>query len=167
MSRGFVKETDREEIPILSPRAHLPAGAVNYVTPNGLKELEAEQESLQNERKRLCDLSVEANRVQINYIDAKLNQLLERINSAQVVDPKDLDRSVVRIGAKVKLRNQRNLREATFQIVGVDEADMKKGKLSYLSPLAGRLMNRSEGEIIDLETPGGLVQYEIRSLVYD
>jgi len=72
MSRGFVKEDDQEEIPMVSPWADLSFGVVNYVTVNGLKELMFEQNLLVEEQKTLIEQSNEINRVQINYITAKL-----------------------------------------------------------------------------------------------
>ncbi len=51
MSRGFVKEGDQEETPLVTPRAHLPAGVVNFVTPKGLEELKEEQSALIEERR--------------------------------------------------------------------------------------------------------------------
>ncbi len=154
MSRGFVKEDDQEDVPLVTPRAHLPVGVQNYVTPNGLEELQKEQQSLIEERNLLKEQSAEENRVQINYIAAKLRLLEERINTARLVDLESQPKEEVHFGALITL-SEEGAKESQYQIVGVDEADLSLNKVSFLSPLAKVLMRKKVGETITLKTPKG------------
>jgi transcription elongation factor GreB len=77
MSRGFVKEDDQEDVPMVPPRAHLPAGVTNYVTRAGMDELLAEQQALMEEIKKLDIASENERRIAVNNISAKL-KLLEQ-----------------------------------------------------------------------------------------
>ena len=86
MSRGFVKEDDQEEIPMVPPRADLPEGISNYVTRIGLNELLEEKERLIAEREQLDYNNEKERRIAFNHINAKLQLLNSRINSAIIVD---------------------------------------------------------------------------------
>ncbi len=166
MSRGFVKEGDQEEVPLVNPRAHLPAGVVNYVTPNGMRELKDEQNILIEERNQLMLKSKEQNRVQINYISAKLQLLEERINTAKVVDLENQPKDRVQFGAVVTLYKEDGGCTLEYQIVGVDEANAGRKKVSFLSPLAKVLRNKKEGDKIELKTPKGVKNMWIKSIDY-
>ena len=94
MSRGFVKEGDQEEIPMVPPRAHLPNGIENYVTEKGLLALLKEKESLIKERdsykQDMKNSGAEADiRVTRNFINAKIDLLDERIKTAKVIKSSD------------------------------------------------------------------------------
>ena len=71
MSRGFVKEDDQEEVPIVPQRAYLPEGVTNFVTPNGMNQLLAEKQMLVNEKNNLDNSNENENRIAVNYINAK------------------------------------------------------------------------------------------------
>ncbi len=165
MSRGFVKEGDQEEVPLVNPRAHLPAGVTNYVTPNGLQELKNEQNLLVEERNQLIQKSKEQNRVQINYINAKLKLLENRINSAKLIDFASQPKEKVQFGATVTLSKEDNV-DIEYQIVGVDEANVAKNKVSFLSPLAKVLRNKMAGDKIELKTPKGIRVMWIKAIDY-
>ena len=79
MSRGFVKEGDQEEVPMVTPRAYLPAGVENFVTPEGLQELKEEREALIEERQQYENVDNNDARIHKNYLSAKLQQLEERM----------------------------------------------------------------------------------------
>jgi len=79
MSRGFVKEEDQEEIPIVPPRADLPANVTNYVTQVGMDELLDEKQKLIDDREHLDITNEKERRIASNYISAKFKNLLERI----------------------------------------------------------------------------------------
>lgn len=165
MSRGFVKEDDQEEIPLVAPRADLPVGSENFVTENGLNMLIKEKEDLIYEQENLDRSQEREYRISFNYINAKLQLLNERIKSAKVIDPKKLPQDEIHIGANVTFKNSAIKKEQTFQIVGVDEADIKKGKISFITPLAKALMNKKVGEkaILNLgEKKNEFVILEIR-----
>ena len=124
MSRGFVKEGDQEEIPIVPPRAFLPEGETNYVTQVGMNELLTEKEKLVSERENLSIVNEDEKRIAVNHINAKLFLLDNRIDTAVIVNLEEQPQNEVRFGASVTLRIEEANRIKTFQIVGVDEADV-------------------------------------------
>jgi len=146
MSRGFVKEDDQEEIPIVPPRADLPEGVTNYVTQVGMNELLTEKEMLVNEKNTLDSSNEDEKRIALNHINAKLQLLNNRIDTAQVVKLNDQAPDNIRFGAVIKLQIEANKKIQTLQIVGVDEADFSKGKISFTSPLAKILINKKTGD---------------------
>jgi len=84
MSRGFVKEDDQEEVPIVPQRAYLPKGMTNFVTPFGMIQLLAEKQMLENEKNNLNNASENEKRIELNYINAKLQLLNNRIAEAKI-----------------------------------------------------------------------------------
>ena len=121
MSRGFVKEGDQEETPIIPPRAALPAGAINYVTPMGMELLQTEREELEDERTTLSTTHEQQRRIELAVINGKLDLLYERIASARILDPSTQPKEEVRFGARVTYKINTSPTPQTFQIVGVDE----------------------------------------------
>lgn len=101
MSRGFVKEEDQEELPVIPPRAALPVGATNYVTPNGLALLLAEKADLETAKKDINTKDEAQHRRELAFLNGKLALLQERIDSAKVVDNSLQDHDEVRFGALV------------------------------------------------------------------
>lgn len=146
MSRGFVKEDDQEDIPMVPPRAELPKGVTNYVTPSGWDALIAEKQRLNDEKKQLTISNENERRIALNHINAKLHLLNQRIAEAKLIDLKDQPQNEIRFGATVTFRMDATHKVQTFQIVGVDEADIAKGKISFLSPLAKALINKKKGD---------------------
>ncbi|HEX8506425.1 MAG TPA: GreA/GreB family elongation factor [Hymenobacter sp.] len=145
MSRGFTKEDDAQTPPIIPPRAALPPGTPNYVTPHGLELLRAELATLEAERAQ-----AEANREndtdrthRLSLYNGRIALLTERIGSAKVVGPAGQPPKEVRFGATVTLRTVSGGKgtptpgfERTFTIVGVDEADIAAGKVAFVAPIA-------------------------------
>ena len=166
MSRGFVKEDDQEEIPIVPPRADLPEGVTNYVTQAGMNELLAEKQMLLDEKSRLDSPNEDEKRIALNHINAKLLLLEQRIATAQIVRPNEQAPGEVRFGAKIRLRIEANPNIHTFQIVGVDEADISKGKISFTSPLARLLINKKIGDKAVLKRGREDLVYEIMDIRY-
>lgn len=166
MSRGFVKEGDQEETPLVNPRVYLPEGVANYVTANGYEELIQEQHLLLEERKTLTEQSAENNRIQINYLTAKLLLLDERINSAKIVDLTQQNPNEVHFGANVTLYKEEEHCNCHYQIVGVDEANIALNKISFLSPIAKVLLNKKIGDKITLKTPKGDRMMRIEAIEY-
>ena len=164
MSRGFVKEGDQEDVPMLTPRAFLPAGVENFVTSAGLEELKAEREEILRERKQYEGVDNNDARVNNNYLTGKLRLLEERLHSARVLDYDPQKQKDVAFGATIKFKNLKNNQIAQYQIVGVDEANIMKGKISFLSPLSKVLMNKKAGETVSFNTPQGEIQMEILSI---
>jgi transcription elongation factor GreB len=143
MSRGFVKEDDQEEAPVIPPRAALPAGITNYVTPAGERELLQEKKDLEEERKNRDGESETELRRQATVIDGKMNLLNERISSARIIQLSEQPENEVRFGALVKFKMNGNTQE--FQIVGVDQADVKKKKIAFVAPIAKALTGNKVG----------------------
>ncbi len=164
MSRGFVKEGDQEEVPLVTPRAFLPAGVENFVTSAGLEALKSEREEILQERKQYEGVDNIDARVNNNYLTAKLRQLEERIRTARVLDYDPQRQQDVAFGATIEFKNLKNNQIAKYQIVGVDEANIMQGKISFLSPLSKVLMNKRVGEVVTFNTPQGEVRMEILAI---
>ena len=156
MSRGFIKEGDQEEIPIVPPRAYLPKGMPNYVTHEGLEALKKECEDLENER-----VASSGNYIMSNFIDAKMKLLIDRINSAVEVDLTKANKEIVSFGAYVKYNGR------TVRIVGVDEADFAKGLLSFISPVAKALVGKKVGDKFEIKVPKGTEEIEVQGIWYE
>lgn len=164
MSRGFVKEDDQEEIPMVPQRAFLPEGVTNFVTPAGMDQLQAEKKMLTAERESLNISNENEKRIAANFINAKLQLLNNRIASARLVNPGDQPENEIRFGATVTLKTSSEAQ--TFQIVGVDEADISRGKISFLSPLTRLLINKKVGDKVVLRQAGKDIVFEISGIAY-
>ncbi|WP_452221219.1 GreA/GreB family elongation factor [Lacinutrix salivirga] len=146
MSRGFVKEDDQEEIPIVPPRADLPVGITNYVTQNGMDALLTEKQEFLNKIEHLDIANEKDRRIAINFINAKLQLLNHRISTAKIIQLDAQPQDEVRFGATVTLKIGSTKKTQNYQIVGVDEANISKGKISFVSPLAKLLINKTVGD---------------------
>jgi transcription elongation factor GreB len=166
MSRGFVKEEDQEEVPIVPQRAYLPEGVTNFVTPFGLNQLLAEKQMLINEKNNLHNVNEDEKRIALNYINAKLQLLNNRIVEAKIVNLNEQQQNEIRFGAVVTLKTEASRNIQTFQIVGVDEADISKGKVSFISPLARILLNKKIGDKVILTQAGKDIVFEIIGISY-
>ena len=102
-----------------------------------------------------------------SFVEGRIIEIEGKLSNAQVVDPKlvDADGACV-FGSTVDLEDMGNKEKVTYQIVGEDEADIKKGKISFSSPIARAMIGKSAGDAVDVQTPGGLRQYEILDVQY-
>ncbi len=166
MSRGFVKEDDQEDVPMVPPRAHLPVAFTNYVTRAGMDELLAEQQALMDEIKNLDFVNENERRIAVNNITAKLKLLNNRISEARIIDLGDQPKDEIRFGATVILKTEGTNEMETFQIVGVDEANISRGKISFLSPLARVLTDKKVGDKVVLKRPKGDRVFIIMNITY-
>ena len=166
MSRGFVKEEDQEEIPMVPPRADLPNGAVNYVTKIGYNNLLEERNALSLEKESLQHDNEKERRIANNLINAKLQLLNERIASAKIVSLNEQPKNEVRFGATVKVVIDNAETPQQFQIVGVDEANIAKGKISFLSPIARILISKHIGDTATLQLGKVERVFEIMEISY-
>lgn len=166
MSRGFVKEDDQEEIPIILPRTDLPDGVTNYVTQVGVDELLNEKQELIYEREHLDISNENERRIALNHINAKLQLLNNRTSTAKIVDLSKQPQDEIRFGALVTLKTGNEIKLQNYQIVGVDEADISKGKISFISPIAILLTNKKVGEKAILKLPKENRVFEIVEIVY-
>lgn len=165
MSRGFVKEEDQEEAPIIPPRAALPPGITNYVTPAGMEELLAEHQELEEERTGLDSKNETERRRAQTIIDGKMNLLNERINSARVLRPEDQPQDEIRFGATVELKDEKGSKQE-FTIVGVDEADVKKQKIAFVAPIARAVTGKKKGETAEFQLGPETRNLEILKITY-
>lgn len=166
MSRGFVKEEDQEEPLIVPPRAALPKGVTNYVTENGLQELKTELKQLEKSRAEVEGENETEKRRARSLIDGKINLLRERLNTARLLTPEDLPKDEIRFGAKVELVNVDTGQNQEFQIVGVDEADIKLKKIAFVAPLARVVTGKRVGETIDFKLGSDMRKLKILKIDY-
>ncbi len=166
MSRGFVKESDQEELPLIPERAPLPAGTTNYVTPTGLSALEAERSALEAEKTALSTDNEAEHRRAVTVIDGKLALLQKRIVTARVIKLEDQPAEEVRFGAHVNLRFQDTGKTLRFQIVGVDEANVKAGKIAFTAPLAKVITGLWVNEAVDFRMGGKVRKLEVLEITY-
>jgi len=96
-------------------------------------------------------------------IEARINELEDKISRAEVIDPTSLSGDKVIFGATVTLIDEED-KEFRYQIVGADEADVKAGRISYTSPIGRALIGRNVGDEVEVLTPGGDRYYEIDSV---
>ena len=100
------------------------------------------------------------------YIESRVAELETKLSKAQVIDTGSLSGSTVKFGATVTLIDEDDDAEVEFQIVGEDEADVKKRRLSVHSPLARALIGKSVGDEVEVNTPGGGKIYELTRIKF-
>ncbi|MBS0321333.1 MAG: transcription elongation factor GreB [Proteobacteria bacterium] len=185
MNKAFTREDsagdDDDELDAAVP---LPAGARNYMTPAGHARLAAELDHLNKvERPQLVatvswaagngDRSENGDYIygkkRLREIDRRIRFLVRRLDRAEVVDPvaraaaENADQ--VYFGATVTVAD-RDGAERTVSIVGIDEIDTARGRISWVSPMAQALMKAREGDTVMLRTPGGVEPLEIVAVEY-
>ncbi len=101
------------------------------------------------------------------FIEGRINEVEGKLGNAQIIDPAslDVDGRVV-FGATVDLEDVDNGQSLTYQIVGDDEADIKHGKISLNSPVARALIGKFAGDIVEVQAPGGVREFEILDVRY-
>lgn len=165
MSRAFVKENDLEHAGTdLPERPQSPHP--NYVTPAGLRQLQQAIEALDLERRPLVAKKDEpAARQRMGIIDRDLRYFRGRIEHAIPVDigPQPGDR--VLFGASVTVEDE-NGNMLEFAIVGEDEADIARNKVSWVSPLANSLIGARVGDTVKWRRPAGDMELEIITIRY-
>lgn len=152
------------------------------MTATGLQSLQDELKQLKNierpavikaisEAREHGDLSENAEyhaaRERQGFVEGRIKELEGKIASAEVIDVSSLSGKDIKFGATVTLIDDETEEKIKYQIVGIDEADIKKGLLSISSPLARALIGKSAGDTCDIATPGkGHKSYEILEVVY-
>jgi transcription elongation factor GreA len=110
----------------------------------------------------------EAARERQGFIEGRILELEAKLANAQVIDPRLLDDDGrVVFASTVELMDTASNETTVYQIVGEDEADIKLGKLSYSSPIAKALIGKSEGDVAEVRTPGGVKEFEIVGVRYE
>ena len=102
------------------------------------------------------------------FIEGRILEVESKLAAAQIIDPKsvDADGRVV-FGSTVDLEDEDSGTKVTYQIVGDDEADLKQGLVSISSPIARALIGKVEGDIAEVQAPGGIKSYEITGIRYE
>lgn len=108
-----------------------------------------------------------AAREQQSFTEGRINALETALAGARIIDVTtiDADGRVV-FGATVELLNVNNDAQASYQIVGEQEADINEGLISVTSPIARALIGKSAGDTVDVDAPGGVIEYEILAVKY-
>lgn len=101
------------------------------------------------------------------FIEGRIKEVEGKLGNAQIIDPKslDVDGRVV-FGSTLELEELESGITVTYQIVGDDEADIKVGKISLNSPVARALIGKFSGDVAEVQTPGGIREYEILDVKY-
>lgn len=172
-----VNEEDEEESGVLA----IPPGAKNYITPLGFQRLKEEAlQLIDKERPELVkvvswaasngDRSENGDYIygkrRLREIDRRIRFLTRRMDAAEVIDPTQRESTdQVFFGATVTVCDERGT-ESIYTIVGIDEADATRGRISWISPLARVLNKKREGESFVFRTPGGEQTLEVLSVEY-
>jgi transcription elongation factor GreB len=172
MSKAFTKDDAGGAELLVVPRAPLPDGTPNYVTRRGLRLLRAELAALERERSSLHArdgsgaLDASDAPARLSAVSQRLVELQARLASAELVAPPTQPSSAeVRFGASVRVRHESG-KEATYRLVGVDEADVSAGFLAFSSPLARALLGRRAGDVVELRTPRSQEELELLEVRY-
>lgn len=170
MSKAFTRdENEGPDIPDIVPTAPVLApGARNYMTPGGAQKLRDElQKLVEVTRPELVEARDDPDaKRQLARLDQRIRQLEESLQSAQIVEPGEEPRDVVRFGAWVTVCDSAG-EETTYRIVGVDETDADNNWVSWMSPIARALLNRKRGERIRFKFPSGEESLEIKEVRYE
>ena len=148
----------------------------NILTQEGLRELEAELEDLKvikrkevaqkiKEAREQGDLSenaeYDAAKDEQRDIQARIEELEKILKNAEVVDEDEVDLEKINIGCRVRIFDVSYNEELEYKIVGSTEANSLKGKISNESPVGRALIGAKVGDVVDVETPGGMAQYKV------
>jgi transcription elongation factor GreA len=152
------------------------------ITARGAEKLREELDHLKSvERPQVIEAIAEARahgdlkenaeyhaaREQQGFIEGRIQEIEGKLSNAQIVDVTTLNATgKVVFGATVVLADEDTGNEVTYQIVGDDEADIKQGLISINSPVARALIGKEEGDVADVQTPGGLKSFEIVEVKY-
>lgn len=167
MSRGFVREDDQEEAPFIPPRAPLPDGVTNYVTPRGMALLQAERGQLEQERSTVQHADEVARRHELAVINGRLDLLSDRIGSARVVEPHGASVDEVRFGTRVTfayLSGPQQGTTRTFTLVGVDEASVADLRIAFTSPIARALLGKRVGDRVQFALGSAQQELEVKAI---
>jgi transcription elongation factor GreB len=182
MSKAFVRETEDDDEAPLVAQAPAPDPARNYISPAGYARLRAELKQLvELERPEVVrtvswaakngDRSENGDylygKKRLREIDRRVRFLIKRLEAAVVVESAGKDTDQIFFGATVSLKARTDGNERTVTIVGLDEVDPAKGRISWISPVAKALIKAREGDKVALKTPGGTEGLEILEVRYD
>jgi len=181
LSKAFTKEQDGAEDEELAPEPEQPQGVKNYITPAGHARLQAELKHLLDvERPEVVgvvhwaalngDRSENGDYIygkkRLREIDRRIRFLIKRLEIAEVVDSSGQEQDRVFFGATVSVRDGAG-RVRSVSIVGMDEVDPARGRVSWISPIARALLKARVGDCVTLRTPSGVDELEVVEIRYD
>jgi transcription elongation factor GreB len=182
MSKAFTKESDGEEEADDFVEPSVPAGTKNYMTPEGFRRLQDELRTLaRTERPKIVEIVSWAagngdrsengdyiyGKRRLREIDRRIRFLSKRLEIAEIVDPAaQKNRDQVFFGATVTYADKAGA-ERTVKIVGIDEADLERGQVSWLAPIARALMKAREGDVVELRNPRGVEPIDVIEIRYE
>ena len=181
MSKAFTRETDDDDEDELEPALKLPQGTRNYITPGGYARIKAELDYLlRTDRPQVVEAvhwaALNGDRSEngdyiygkrrLREIDRRIRFLTKRLDLAEVVDPaRQENAEQVFFGATITLRDEQG-EEQLYQIVGVDETDFARGRISWISPLARAVLKAREGDLVRFQSPAGWREIEVVTIEY-
>ena len=148
----------------------------SYVTEEGLKKLKDELDHLLNvERPAISKLIAEARdkgdlsenaefmaaKEAQGMLELKISKLQDMLLNSRVIDKSKIDTSKIQILNKVKIKNKLNNKIMEYTIVSESEANLKKGKISFSTPIAKGLIGKKVGDIVEINVPSGIIPFEI------
>jgi transcription elongation factor GreA len=109
-----------------------------------------------------------AAREQQGFIEGRIGEIEAKLSTAEIIDTSRMaNNSKIVFGASVELESQDDGGAVKYQIVGEDEADIRAGRISISSPIARALVGKSEGDVVDVDAPGGVKSFEVVSIHYE
>ena len=182
MNKAFTRENDGDDEEELDASVKLPQGTRNYITPGGYARIKEELDHLlRTERPHIVEVVHWAasngdrsengdylyGKKRLREIDRRIRFLTKRLDLAEVVDPAARQENCDQVffGATVTISDEEG-HEQTYQIVGVDETDFSRNRISWVSPLARSLLKAREGDLVRFQSPVGWREIEVLEVVY-
>ena len=153
------------------------------MTAEGAAELKEELTKLKSEERPKITLAIKearekgdlkenaeyhAAREQQSFMEGRIKDIESKLSNAEIIDIKNIPNSgKVIFGSTVMLINLNDNKKVSYKLVGEDEADLKKGKISITSPLARSLIGKEQDDVIELKMPNGVFEYEISKIRYE
>jgi len=152
---------------------------ISYLSQEGFDRLNAELDDLKTRGRREAakaiaearekgDLSENAEyhaaKDEQGHLERKINEREKALANARVLDPTQLDLSTASVLTKVTIKNLKNNKELTYQLVAESEADLKTRRISVSSPIGEGLLGKKVGQMAEIQTPGGMMQFEIMNI---
>jgi transcription elongation factor GreA len=152
------------------------------ITPEGFQKLKDELDQLKKverpnnikaiaEARAHGDLSENAEyhaaKEKQSFIEGRMNELQARIGLSQVIDPSTISQDRIAFGATVKLLDVDTDEEKEYMLVGPDESDIKKGRISIQSPIGKSLIGKEEGDVVIIKAPSKTLEYEILEIRFE
>lgn len=149
---------------------------INYYTEEGLRKLKDQLDDMERVQRPLISAQIgeaidkgdlsenaeyDAAKEAQGILEMKISKLRTVISNARLIDESTLDTSKALILSIVKIKNLANNAEVTYTLVAENESDLKQKKISVDSPIGKGLLGKSLGDIVDVETPRGTIQFEI------